>query len=94
MSNYEEALKKIEEAKVTRATKLDLSHMELKELPPEIGQLKKLRWLDLYNNQLTGMPREIGELKNLKRLWLGKNPIDPDDKSIAELRGNGISVYI
>lgn len=32
-----EALKKIEEAKETEATALDLSNMELKELPPEVA---------------------------------------------------------
>ena len=49
---YKEAEKKIAEALKSGATKLDLSGMELTELPESIGQLTQLQTLNLRNNQL------------------------------------------
>ncbi|MEO1668364.1 MAG: hypothetical protein AAFU54_27260, partial [Chloroflexota bacterium] len=44
---YEIALERIEAAARTNATALDLSGLELTEVPPEIGQLTALQRLDL-----------------------------------------------
>ncbi len=54
------------------ATVLYLPDQSITELPPDIGQLTKLKELDLRGNQLTALPPEIGKLVNLKKLALGK----------------------
>ena len=55
-------------------TKVYLSNNDLTTLPPEIGNLTKLKYLDLRNNRLTTLPPQIGNLTNLKRLYLRGNP--------------------
>lgn len=47
--------------------------MCLKELPPEIGQLKLLVQLFLRGNQLHDLPLEMRALKLLRYLDLGEN---------------------
>ncbi len=54
---------------------LNLTELELTELPPEIGQLTNLQKLDLSYNQLTTIPPEIRQLINLQELNLTDNPI-------------------
>ncbi len=71
----EEVLKKIEEAKASGVTWLDLNHNQLTELPPEIGQLTNLTWLNLGDNQLTALPPELFQLTNLTKLGLGLNQL-------------------
>jgi len=70
---YEEALRRIEEARETGATELDLSRQELTELPPELLQLTNLTKLDLGINRLKQLPPEIGQLANLTHLHLWGN---------------------
>ena len=53
--------------------KLNLISNNIKELPPEIGQLTNLKSLDLSNNVLKELPPEIGQLKNLQNLDLFNN---------------------
>ncbi|OKH15212.1 hypothetical protein, partial [[Limnothrix rosea] IAM M-220] len=48
-----EALKLIEQAAAEEWTELDLSGMDLEELPPEIRKLDKLETLILYNEQVS-----------------------------------------
>jgi len=43
-SGYEIALERIEEARLTGATRLEFNNLGLTELPPEIGQLKSLKF--------------------------------------------------
>ena len=49
---------------------LDLSDINLTELPVEIGKLKNLQTLYLSDNKLIELPKEIGKLKNLQILYL------------------------
>ena len=46
---------------------------KIRELPPEIGLLKKLESLDLFCSKLKTLPPEIGNLENLVKLNLRKN---------------------
>ncbi|KAJ5706839.1 Glucose-repressible alcohol dehydrogenase transcriptional effector [Penicillium malachiteum] len=55
--------------------KLYLNHNKLKQIPAEIGQLRKLTHLDLSGNELTEVPEEIGMLTSLKKLYLFDNNI-------------------
>ncbi len=54
---------------------LDLSHQDLTNIFPEIGQLSELQHLDLSSNQLTSLPPDIGELSRLRYLDLSGNKL-------------------
>ena len=54
-----EVLERIEKARKTGATVLNLNGAGLAELPPELGQLTNLTQLDVDNNQLTELPPEL-----------------------------------
>ena len=56
---YQEALQRIEDARQSGATELDLTHRGLTTLPPEIGQLTALQRLTVHGNQLTALPPEF-----------------------------------
>jgi internalin A len=86
---YKEALSRIEVCRRegTEGRVLDLSHLGLTNLPPEIGQLFALTRLDLHSNQLKSLPPEIGRLKRLKLLILERNALDDLPESLTELRG-------
>jgi len=49
---------------------LDLSFLNIKNIPKEIGKLPKLKILNLDNNEIVKIPKEIEELANLRSLWL------------------------
>ena len=53
---YLKAEQKIQEARASGATRLDLRGIGLSELPESIEQLKNLHMLDLSNNQLSALP--------------------------------------
>ena len=67
-----------------RAVALDLSSTELSgAVPPELGDLTRLRYLHLGDNQLSGtIPPELGAMTELDYLHLGSNelsdPIPPE----------------
>ena len=56
--------------------KLYLNYNALKELPSEIGSLRRLTHLDLSGNQLRTLPPQIGMLTNLRKLLLTDNMIE------------------
>src|SRR5260370_11694430 len=53
--------------------RLGLSHLDLIQLPPEIGQLTYLQKLELNGNRLTELPAELGRLSSLQELALNEN---------------------
>jgi hypothetical protein len=69
---YEIALERIEAARQSDATELNLNGLGLTELPPEIGNLTNLQVLGLGSNQFSTLPPEIGNLINLQSLILGE----------------------
>src|SRR5687768_4333546 len=74
-AGYQEALRRIDVARVSGAMELDLSELGLEVLPPEVGQLANLQTLYLYGNQLSALPPEIGQLTNLQRFNLNSNQL-------------------
>jgi hypothetical protein len=77
---YEKANQKIEEARRTGATELDLScdwdakdSQKLAELPESLGRLTRLQSLNLSDNGLVVLPRSLGQLTRLQALDLDGN---------------------
>jgi internalin A len=87
---YEIALQRIEEARLSGAMELDLSGLGLTELPPELWQLRNLRWLNLFYNQLTSLPSEIGQRTGLQALWLNGNLLRELPPEIGQLNQLGV----
>jgi Leucine-rich repeat (LRR) protein len=73
--------------KADTSTKLNLSHLGLKNLPTAIGSLTHLTTLNLTNNRLTQLPEEITKLVNLSDLFLGKNALQSLSENIGQLVG-------
>jgi internalin A len=84
---YANALRRINEAERTGATKLNLSGRWLIALPPEIGNLSRLTVLDVSNNQLTSLPPEIWTLKRLTELNISRNQLFSLPPGIGNLAG-------
>ena len=82
---YYKALQLIEQAAKEEALELDLSGMELTELPAEIGQLISLTELFLFENSLSSLPPEIGQLTNLTCLSLFENSLSSLLPEIGQL---------
>lgn len=83
---YAEALRRIEEARVSGGTSLDLGNLSLTRLPPEIGQLTNLMYLFLSDNQLSTLPPEFGRLTNLQYLHLANNRLTALFSEIGQLK--------
>ncbi len=91
---YQQAEQKIQEALQSGATELDLSSMQLTELPDSIGQLKQLRKLDLGHdwqkkeedkNRLTTLHPSLGQLTQLTELNLSSNQLTTLPPSLGQL---------
>lgn len=75
----------IANAAVKQLEQLDLSGMNLSELPQEICNLSNLRSLDLRSNHLNSLPNSIGNLNNLTSLNLWNNHLSSLPESIGDL---------
>ena len=66
---------------------LELSWCKLRQIPREIGKMKKLKKLTLYGlNDLKSIPEEIGELSNLKDLQIVWCGIESLPKRLKDLK--------
>lgn len=82
---WREALRRIEEAKQSDNTKLDLNSLGLATIPDSLTQLTNLRQLYAFNNQLTTIPDPIAQLTKLEDLNLGYNQLTTVPHSLARL---------
>ena len=80
-----EAQQRIEKARQQGSIELDLSCLELRELPEAIASLTQLQGLILFNNQLTELPKAIVSLTWLRTLFLSNNQLTELPESIASL---------
>lgn len=81
-------LQLIDQALKEQRRKLDLSRMELIELPEEIIELAHftyLRELDLRFNRFTSLPLEVTQLTSLKGLYLSGNRLQDLPPEISRL---------
>src|ERR1022692_271630 len=69
----DKALKLIRQALAFGETHLDLTNLDLQELPSEIAWLTDLSSLELSSNRLVDIPAEIGSLTKLRSLDLKRN---------------------
>ncbi|MHC4880073.1 MAG: leucine-rich repeat domain-containing protein [Planctomycetota bacterium] len=90
---FDNAVKKIEQARRDGATELDLSWKwnsegsgKLTELPESLGQLTQLQTLEVYSNQLTSLPASTGNLQQLRILIVNDNKLTGLPKSVANLQ--------
>lgn len=67
-------------------SKLDLSNLNLKEIPSEIFELKNLKKLILSNNEISKIPQEITNLKYLEVLDISNNNISSFYAKLCELK--------
>jgi len=85
LTGWRSALRLIKEAKVAGAASIDLSGLNLSDVPDLIAQLAEVQALHLSNNQLGTIPDSIGELTNLQFLYLHNNRIAAIPDSLAGL---------
>ncbi|MEG4404164.1 leucine-rich repeat domain-containing protein [Microcoleus sp. MON2_D5] len=90
----EEAVRRIDQAAEEKLTELDLSGLDLEELPPEIGKCTQLEMLVLgkleegwkrVGNKLTEFPDAVLQLTNLKILSIANNQITSIPEEIGQL---------
>ncbi len=82
---YREAEQKIEEARRTGTTILNLSNMKLTKLPDSLWELTALQELNLSYNQLTALPEAISKLISLQLLKLSDNKLTALPEAIGKL---------
>ncbi|MBD2359214.1 leucine-rich repeat domain-containing protein [Tolypothrix sp. FACHB-123] len=82
---YKKAEQRIEKARREGAIELDLSFMQLTEIPEAIASLTQLQQLYLSGNQLTTLPKAIASLTQLQLLHLCENQLTTLPEAIASL---------
>ena len=81
-----EAEDRVHQAKLARATVLDLARLRLEELPTGLAELTDLRELFIDENDLVEIPEWIGELSNLELLDARDNSLTDLPVALTELR--------
>lgn len=57
-------------SKASKSKRLDLSYMDLSEIPASVLKLKNLEELNLSHNSISSVPDTIAQLQNLKQLGI------------------------
>ncbi len=86
---YREAEQKIDAARQSGASELDLSGRhgkKLTELPESLSQLTRLQSLRLFNNELTALPESMSALTDLRWLDLSGNKLTFLPRFLGNLR--------
>ncbi|MBC8374880.1 MAG: 50S ribosome-binding GTPase [FCB group bacterium] len=83
---YKEAVMRIQTAKHHDLKVLDLSELDLIQIPEEIVGLNQLSELRLHSNKLTSLPDFIGNLENLTFVDLEHNQLTNLPESFGRLR--------
>ncbi|MDP2948305.1 MAG: COR domain-containing protein [Chloroflexota bacterium] len=76
---------RIQQALRNHGTELNLSNLDLTELPESLGELSSLKNLYLSANQLTELPESLGELSSLQHLDLSGNQLTELPESLGQL---------
>ncbi len=79
------ALERIEEARINHSKSLDLSGLNLTQLPNELSELKQLEELYIDNNRLSALPTHLGNLSHLKVIRACNNQISNITKAVRKL---------
>jgi internalin A len=82
---WQEAVQRIEKAKLSNATELNLRGLKLTSLPESLGQLSQLQDLNLSRNELTALPESLGQLTQLQILDLNENELTVLPESLGQL---------
>ena len=83
---YAIALERIADGQSNNAQLLDLSNLNLTQIPPETWQLTQINWLHLNDNNLQSIPSEISQLTNLTVLNLSNNQLTAIPHEIVQLQ--------
>ena len=81
----QEAEKRIEVARTTGATALNLAELRLTSVPWFFGQLSRLETLYLQYNELTSLPDSLDQLTRLRGLFLSGNQLTSLPESLGQL---------
>ncbi|MEG3638851.1 leucine-rich repeat domain-containing protein [Magnetococcus sp. PR-3] len=84
--NREALLSKLAQARQQGLKALDLSGLELTDLPDEIGLCSNLESLDLSDNRLTTLPVALGHLDRLQLLDLRDNQLTDLPENLVKLQ--------
>jgi internalin A len=82
---YQEALQRISVCVEEGADDLDLSRLDLLQVPPEVWQLTNLRELHLFRNQLAAIPAKLQQLAHLQTLNLSRNRLEAIPAELGRL---------
>lgn len=100
MNKLDTVALRIQNSKVNRNTRLDLSNLNLTKFPKEISELTHLKSLYLGGNHIQTVPDEVLRLEELERLSLSGNLFNVFPMIVLNfpkltklsLRGNGLQI--
>ncbi|MER6506178.1 leucine-rich repeat domain-containing protein [Nonomuraea sp. NPDC001636] len=85
MTDHDEVSRRVALAQEGGGEELDLSDLDLTQVPAAVHGFKELRTLDLSSNRLSSLPEEIGDLTELRSLNLDDNELTALPASIGRL---------